>query len=94
MIFTAYERDRDSTSLLQGYRIHIDPRGSEALGAFILFLVEKDLDVAPWEEYKIYFYANNLGICMNHCHNPEHAEIRLFMTYESVTIPFKMGSES
>ena len=48
------------------------------------------LNVLPKETYDIAFVANNLGICMEHCHNLKHAAQGMVahLMYEGFDTPY------
>lgn len=51
------------------------------------------LNVAPGETYEVAFRADNPGLWMDHCHNPDHAALGMTMQllYEGVTSPYQVG---
>jgi FtsP/CotA-like multicopper oxidase with cupredoxin domain len=53
------------------------------------------LNVAPGEEYRVAFRADNPGIWMDHCHNLGHAAdgLTMHVAYAGVTTPFEVGGE-
>jgi FtsP/CotA-like multicopper oxidase with cupredoxin domain len=53
------------------------------------------LNVAPGEEYRVAFRADNPGLWMDHCHNLRHAAdgLTMHVAYAGVTTPFDVGGE-
>jgi FtsP/CotA-like multicopper oxidase with cupredoxin domain len=54
------------------------------------------LGVNPGETYEVAFLADNPGIWMDHCHNLQHAAagMTMHLSYEGVTTPFAIGSDT
>jgi FtsP/CotA-like multicopper oxidase with cupredoxin domain len=53
------------------------------------------LNVAPGEEFRVAFRADNPGLWMDHCHNLGHAAdgLTMHVAYAGVTTPFEVGGE-
>jgi FtsP/CotA-like multicopper oxidase with cupredoxin domain len=53
------------------------------------------LNVAPGEEFRVAFRADNPGLWMDHCHNLSHAAdgLTMHVAYAGVTTPFEVGGE-
>jgi FtsP/CotA-like multicopper oxidase with cupredoxin domain len=53
------------------------------------------LEVAPGEDYRVAFRADNPGLWMDHCHNLGHAAdgLTMHVAYAGVTTPFDVGGQ-
>ena len=87
----ANESDADHPMHLHGHHVLVLSRDGEPASGSPWW--PDTLDVAPGEEYRVAFRADNPGIWMDHCHNLPHAAegLTMHVAYAGVTTPFEVG---
>jgi FtsP/CotA-like multicopper oxidase with cupredoxin domain len=88
------ETDSDHPMHLHGHHVLVLSRDGEWASGSPWW--PDTLNVAPGEEYRVAFRADNPGIWMDHCHNLLHAAdgLTMHVAYAGVTTPFVVGGEN